>query len=254
MRIHFLILSAERLCRPWREPSECTLRTCGDMDRPEKTELEMDGKIYRDSEIGDIMLRKSRRCRRVSIRVHPVRGVVVTVPYYVPYEAGVMFLLSKRQWVLSVMARQKAVSVPPAGPDPAMTEALRREARRYLPERLASIAARYGFVYGRLAIKNNRSNWGSCSTKDNINLNLRLMQVPEHLRDYVMLHELCHLRHHDHGPGFHRLLEDLCADYFATVEIVRGKTVRTYPFPLTARSGYPVSRSLEKELKAYRPV
>ena len=80
------------------------------------------------------------------------------------------------------------------------------------------------------------------------------MQVPEHLRDYVMLHELCHLRHHDHGPGFHRLLEDLCADYFATVEIVRGKTVRTYPFPLTARSGYPVSRSLEKELKAYRPV
>lgn len=190
----------------------------------------------------------------MSIRVHPVRGVVVTVPYYVPYEAGVMFLLSKRQWVLSVMARQKAVSVPPAGPDPAMTEALRREARRYLPERLASIAARYGFVYGRLAIKNNRSNWGSCSTKDNINLNLRLMQVPEHLRDYVMLHELCHLRHHDHGPGFHRLLEDLCADYFATVEIVRGKTVRTYPFPLTARSGYPVSRSLEKELKAYRPV
>ena len=133
------------------------------MDRPEKTELEMDGKIYRDSEIGDIMLRRSRRCRRVSIRVHPVRGVVVTVPYYVPYEAGVMFLLSKRQWVLSVMARQKAVSVPPAGPDPAMTEALRREARRYLPERLASIAARYGFVYGRLAIKNNRSNWGSCS-------------------------------------------------------------------------------------------
>ena len=178
------------------------------MDRPEKTELEMDGKIYRDSEIGDIMLRRSRRCRRVSIRVHPVRGVVVTVPYYVPYEAGVMFLLSKRQWVLSVMARQKAVSVPPAGPDPAMTEALRREARRYLPERLASIAARYGFVYGRLAIKNNRSNWGSCSTKDNINLNLRLMQVPEHLRDYVMLHELCHLRHHDHGPGFHRLLEE----------------------------------------------
>ena len=135
MRIHFLILSAERLCRPWWEPSECTLRTCGDMDRPEKTELEMDGKIYRDSEIGDIMLRRSRRCRRVSIRVHPVRGVVVTVPYYVPYEAGVMFLLSKRQWVLSVMARQKAVSVPPAGPDPAMTEALRREARRYLPER-----------------------------------------------------------------------------------------------------------------------
>ena len=59
------------------------------------------------------------------------------------------------------------------------------------------------------------SNWGSCSELGNINLNLNLMRLPEHLRDYVMLHELCHLRHLDHGPEFHALLESLCPGHRA---------------------------------------
>ena len=151
----------------------------------------------------------------MSVRVHPVRGVTVTVPYLVPYSAGIRFLLSKKKWVLSVMARQKAAFGTAAPVSPEQTETLRCEAREYLPRRLAALASRYGFEYNRLAIKDNRSNWGSCSSKNNINLNLRLMLVPEHLRDYVMLHELCHLRYHDHGPAFHALLERLCADWFA---------------------------------------
>ena len=175
----------------------------------------MDEKIYRDDDIGDIVLRRNARSRRVSVRVHPVRGVTVTVPYLVPYSAGIRFLLSKKKWVLSVMARQKAAFGTAAPVSPEQTETLRCEAREYLPRRLAALASRYGFEYNRLAIKDNRSNWGSCSSKNNINLNLRLMLVPEHLRDYVMLHELCHLRYHDHGPAFHALLERLCADWFA---------------------------------------
>lgn len=214
----------------------------------------MEGKILKDSEIGDVILRKSKRAGRVSVRVHPSRGVVVTVPYAVPYEAGVRFLMSKKQWVLSVMARQKASSGVPLESDPARIEALRVEAKRYLPERLACLASRYGFVYGRVAVKNNRTNWGSCSTRGNINLNLRLMLVPWHLRDYVMLHELCHLRHHNHGPAFHSLLERLCADYFVTSAVTDGKTVWTCAFPLASRSEYPVSRALERELRTYRIV
>ena len=62
---------------------------------------------------------------------------------------------------------------------------------------------------GRVAIKNNVSNWGSCSSKGNINLNMRLILLPEHLQDYVILHELCHLRYPDHGPAFHALLDSL---------------------------------------------
>lgn len=57
--------------------------------------------------------------------------------------------------------------------------------------------------------KNNVSNWGSCSALGNINLNMRLILLPEHLQEYVILHELCHLRHPDHGPGFHAMLDSL---------------------------------------------
>lgn len=87
---------------------------------------------------------------------------------------------------------------------------LRKEAKAYLPKRVAELAAEHGFEYNRVYIKHNSSNWGSCSSKKNINLNLNLMRVPAELQDYVILHELCHLRHMNHGKEFHALLESLC--------------------------------------------
>ncbi len=92
----------------------------------------------------------------------------------------------------------------------AKVEELRRQAKAYLPGRLAELAAMYGFQYNTLRIKHNSSNWGSCSSKGNINLNLNLMRVPQELQDYVMLHELCHLKYLNHSPQFHALLESVC--------------------------------------------
>ena len=92
---------------------------------------------------------------------------------------------------------------------------LRAEAKAYLPGRLKELAEMNGFRYNQVRIKHNVSNWGSCSVKGNINLNLNLMRLPEDLRDYVMLHELCHLKHLNHGPQFHALLESICPDHLA---------------------------------------
>ena len=92
----------------------------------------------------------------------------------------------------------------------AQVEELRRQAKAYLPGRLNELANLYGFQYNTLRIKHNSSNWGSCSSKGNINLNLNLMRVPQDLQDYVMLHELCHLRYLNHSPQFHALLESVC--------------------------------------------
>ena len=89
-------------------------------------------------------------------------------------------------------------------------EVLRAEAKAWLVPRLAQLASEHGFSYNKVFIKNNVSNWGSCSTKGNINLNMQLMRLPEELRDYVMLHELCHLKQLNHGPEFHALLDTLC--------------------------------------------
>lgn len=92
---------------------------------------------------------------------------------------------------------------------------LRKQAKAYLPGRLAELAAQHGFSYNQVRIKHNVSNWGSCSVKKNINLNLNLMRLPAELQDYVMLHELCHLKYMNHGKEFHALLESICPNHKA---------------------------------------
>ena len=169
-------------------------------------------KILTDPQVGKVLLVKSARSRSISIRVHPVKGVRVSVPRIVPFAAAVAFYKMKRNWVLEVMARQRErfKDVKVASPDE--VEALRRKAKAELPSRLAELAGRYGFVYNRVVIKHNATNWGSCSSKNNINLNLNIVRLPKVLQDYILLHELCHLRHHDHGHAFHLLLEHLLTD------------------------------------------
>ena len=231
----------------------------------------MTEKIYTDATIGDILVRKSPRARRVSIRIHPVKGVTVTIPRWTPFSAGLAFLAAKRDWVKAVLARQSALvgraadevqqalsehgladgaepgvgysaeaesklwdGKPVAAHGPTqdnikkLIELWRAEAKKVLPPRLEELAGKYGFTYNRLTIKHNISNWGSCSRRGNINLNLNLVRVPQPLRDYVMLHELSHLRFPNHGAGFHALLEEMCLEEL----------------------GSP-ARSLEKELKKY---
>ena len=106
-----------------------------------------------------------------------------------------------------VARRRRKPRKAPSGPD---VEALRSRAKAELPPRLSQLSALHGFKYNKVFIKNNVSNWGSCSSLGNINLNLRLVTLPQELQDYVMLHELCHLRYLNHGPEFHALLESVC--------------------------------------------
>ncbi len=169
-------------------------------------------KIYSDPQLGDIVFRKRKGIRRVSLRVHPVKGISVSVPYLVPYAAAMAFFRLKRDWVIQTVERQKEryKDIPKA--DLQQVESMRRQAKDQLPVRLAELAARYGFVYNKVTIKHNSTNWGSCSARNNINLNLNIVRLPDILRDYILLHELCHLRHHDHGHAFHLLLEHVCTD------------------------------------------
>ncbi|MBE6240758.1 MAG: M48 family metallopeptidase [Bacteroidales bacterium] len=169
-------------------------------------------KMLHDPDIGEVMFRKSLRSRSISIRVHPVKGVSVSVPFWVPYSAAKLFFQARRGWILETMARQreKYKDAPVASSE--QIEALRRQAKAELPPRLAELAGRYGFTYNRVTIKHNATNWGSCSAKSNINLNLNIVRLPRVLQDYVLLHELCHLRHQDHGHAFHLLLEHVLTD------------------------------------------
>lgn len=81
------------------------------------------------------------------------------------------------------------------------------EAKELLPVRVAQLAASSGFSFGNVAVKRIKSRWGSCSYQNNINLSIYLMQLPDYLVDYVILHELCHTIEKNHGPKFWSLLD-----------------------------------------------
>lgn len=89
-------------------------------------------------------------------------------------------------------------------------KALRIEAKNFLPGRLACLAQQHNISYNKVTIKNLKSRWGSCSGRNNINLNLHLMRLPDELIDYVLLHELCHVHEKNHGPRFWAKLDVYC--------------------------------------------
>ena len=211
-----------------------------------------------DPEIGEVTFRKSARGRRVAIRVHPVRGVTVSVPTLVPYAAAMAFFKLKRQWVLETMRRQKEKARNTVVPSAAEIESLRRQAKSELPPRLSVLAARYGFTYNRVTIKHNATNWGSCSSKGNINLNLNIVRLPRILQDYVLLHELCHLRHLDHGHAFHLLLEHLLTDNLMRlmddIELSdedRGIVMDVARKSAVSKARYPLDYTITRFIKRY---
>ena len=224
-------------------------------------------KTIMDPQIGEVVFRKSVRSRNISIRVHPVKGVSVTVPSMLPYAAARIFFEARRDWILQTIAKQKEQQRNVHVATPEEIESLRRQAKAVLPARLAELASRYGFTYNRVTIKHNATNWGSCSSKGNINLNLTIMRLPRVLQDYVLLHELCHLRHQDHGYGFHLLLEHVLTDHLV-------KTLDLDPMDPTSgispsdhilaadlarkaarsKARYPVDYTLTRAIKQYRTI
>lgn len=170
-------------------------------------------KTFTDPQVGRVLLRKNPRARRITLRVSPGKGVSVTLPWLAPYRMGIRFFESRKDWVLEMQEKQRRRLNDEPQPSAEDIEAMRAEAKRNLPVRLAELAEEYSFTYNKVRIKHNSSNWGSCSRKGNINLNLNIVRLPDELRDYVLLHELCHLKHPDHGQSFHTLLESLCPDH-----------------------------------------
>jgi predicted metal-dependent hydrolase len=222
-------------------------------------------KILSDPQIGDVLFNRSVRSRSISIRVHPTKGVTVTFPYIVPYAAARAFYQMRRDWVLETIARQKEKYKDVHIPSADEIEALRRKAKAELPPRLSQLAVRYGFTYNRVTIKHNATNWGSCSARSNINLNLNIVRLPKALQDYVLLHELCHLRHQDHGHGFHLLLEHVLTDNILKLMESGDPAVPSsvedaaYASELarkaaTSRAKYPMDHVMTRAIKAFRLV
>ena len=105
------------------------------------------------------------------------------------------------------------VSYAAANLRPAIEKHLRQLATRELPTRVSELAGPHGFAVSRVTVRGQRTRWGSCSRRGTISLNWRLIQTPAHVRDYIILHELAHLRQMNHSHRFWQEVERLCPDY-----------------------------------------
>lgn len=164
--------------------------------------------------LGEVTLSQTLRARRISISVRATGVVRLSFPYGVSQKRALAFLEQKAGWIEAArerLARKRAAlpeQLPPAEAK-ARIEELRRAAKADLPARIERIAAQTGLKYAKLTIRASRTKWGSCSGRNHISLSLFLMTLPEHLRDYVIVHELCHTVHHNHSPRFHALVDQL---------------------------------------------
>jgi predicted metal-dependent hydrolase len=164
--------------------------------------------VLSDPQLGEILFRKNNRSSRYIIRIKP-QSISVTIPYGGTYKRAKAFFNEKR--ALIIQKKEKINTRKAALPKPETPfyneDELRCQANAFLPGALAQLAREYGFIYQSVTIRKSKTRWGSCSSKKAINLSLYLMLLPSHLKEYVMLHELCHTIHMNHGTAFWALLD-----------------------------------------------
>jgi hypothetical protein len=161
------------------------------------------------------------RARRYVIRVRPDGSVRVTVPRWGSRRHAELFAEQQRHWIEDQQAQLRTTTPGRLTYTPEAITELRHRATRELPERLLQLAAHHGLHVSRISVRNQRSRWGSCSPSGHICLNWRLILMPDAVRDYVLIHELMHLRRLDHSRRFWRLVAHACPEYAVSRQWLR---------------------------------
>lgn len=164
----------------------------------------------------------SLRAKRLSITIRG-KKVRVTVPKGVSIEKAKQFVLSKQKWIAKHLKKYEALQDEYIQSNGNASNINRTVAKKQLISKLKFLAQKHGFTYNRVFIKNQKTLWGSCSHKNNINLNVKLILLPEQLRDYIILHELVHLKVKNHSSKFWQELSHYSPDYQ-----IRRRELRTY--------------------------
>lgn len=163
----------------------------------------------------NIQIIRSRR-RTVSLEIKRDGQVLLRCPYGMSRAAIEEFLFQKEHWLRSHLESLKCKAKEEQPHKEIETERLKQlyeTAKEQIPERVAYYAKRIGVDYGRITIRKQKTRWGSCSSRGNLNFNCLLMQAPVGILDYVIVHELCHRLEMNHSPKFWALVEKTLPDY-----------------------------------------
>lgn len=159
-------------------------------------------------------LRESKRAKRVRLAVYCDGSVVVTTPLNVKHSIIKDLVVEKRYWIYEKLRYYRSLD----------TKAIRvfsnedylknkEKAKKFVVARVDHFNKIYNFSYNKINIKNQKTRWGSCSKKRNLNFNYKIIFLPEKIRDYLIVHEICHLLEFNHSEKFWRLVQKACPDY-----------------------------------------
>jgi len=165
---------------------------------------------------------RHQKAKRYIVRVCEDGSVRVTIPRWGSKREAQAFVESQRRWILAErqrIARQGAESGIQSPPE--VLQTLRAKALGELPPRLLQLAAEHGLHVRRVSVRNQKWRWGSCSPDGHICLNWRLVAMPPWVRDYVMIHEIMHLKRLDHSKAFWKLVAAACPPFREAREWLR---------------------------------
>ena len=152
-------------------------------------------------------IKESVRARRLRLTIRPDGSIAVSVPRRVSEKIVEGFVLQKARWILRKLnyVRKRKERIPLDSVSGNYTQDKDR-ALSLVQERIEYFNSHYSFRFNTLRIKNQRTRWGSCSRRGALNFNYRIVLLPAHLADYIIVHELCHLKELNHSNAFWSLV------------------------------------------------
>jgi len=159
-------------------------------------------------------IRKSKRAKRLRLAVYCDGSVIVTTPVGVQRSIIQDFIFEKRQWIYEKLDFFRGVdtrTIRTFAKDDYML--YKKAALALVTQRVEYFMKIYGYTYNEINIKNQKTRWGSCSKKRNLNFNYKIIFLPEAMRDYIIVHEICHLIEFNHSKKFWHLVEKVLPGY-----------------------------------------
>lgn len=162
----------------------------------------------------EYVFRKSRRARRMRLVVYCDGSVVVTTPSCLGESAAEKFIREKADWLLAKISYSKQFknnSIMQNSHENYLK--YKDSAREFAIGRIEYFNKLYGFKFNKISIKNQKTRWGSCSKKGNLNFDYKIVLLPQRASDYIVVHELCHLKELNHSSRFWDLVAQTIPDY-----------------------------------------
>lgn len=174
----------------------------------------MERKIILNGKEIPYYIRLSARAKRVSLTVGGDGKLVAVLPKRANEIIAKKFIKEKQAWVLKhVCERERLFQILLPDHTKKEYEILKQYAHRFVVERINKIKENYNFSFNSINIKNNKSQWGSCSKAGNLSFTYKIIFLPEKMAEYIIVHELCHLEEFNHSKRFWMLVGDISPNY-----------------------------------------